>query len=76
MSKVFVPRPQQFEQAAASAEWVIQHNLGRTVGADVFIADEQGVYQKVIPQEIIKVDSNSIKVVFPWPIPNKKATVW
>lgn len=76
MSKVFVPRPQQFEQAAASAEWVIQHNLGRTVGADVFIADEQGVYQKVIPQEIIKVDSNSIKVVFPWPIPNKKATIW
>ena len=72
----FIPRPQQHEQAAASDEWLIQHNLGRTVGADVFIADEHGAYKKVIPQEVIKVDSNSIKIVFPWPIANKKATVW
>jgi hypothetical protein len=57
-----------FKQEDAAAEWTLTHNLGRTVGVDVFIANADGKMEKVLPSEVIKVDNNSVKVVFPEPM--------
>ena len=35
-------RPMSFKQEDAAAEWTLTHNLGRTVGVDVFIENADG----------------------------------
>jgi predicted phosphatase len=42
--------------------------LNRTVGVDVFIVNETGTLEKVIPSEIIKIDDNTVHVTWPWPM--------
>ena len=61
-------RPMSFKQEDAAVEWTLMHNLGRTVGVDVFIENDDGLMEKVLPLEVIKVDNNSVKVVFPEPM--------
>ena len=61
-------RPMSFKQSVAAAEWTIKHNLGRTVGVDVFIPNAEGKMEKILPGEVIKIDDNTVKVVFPEPI--------
>ena len=61
-------RPMSFVQSEAAMEWTIKHNLGRTVGVDVFVANADGLLEKTIPSEIIKVDDSTVKVLFPEPI--------
>lgn len=61
-------RPMSFKQEDAAVEWTLTHNLGRTVGVDVFIENADGLMEKVLPSEVIKVDNNSVKVVFPEPM--------
>lgn len=61
-------RPMSFVQSEAAMEWTIKHNLGRTVGVDVFVANAEGKMEKILPGEVIKMDDNTVKVVFPEPI--------
>ena len=70
---LMLSRPMEFEQKTPQPLWQFTHNLGRLVAADVFLKDpEDGLWKKVIPQEIIpSADNNTIQIVFPEPLAGK-----
>jgi len=51
----------QFTQSSAASTWVITHNLGRAVSAEVFVGD-----QLVITDTII-TDNNTLTIIFASP---------
>jgi hypothetical protein len=57
-----------FVQSVAAMEWTIKHNLGRTVGVDVFLSNADGLLEKVLPSEVIKLNENTVKIMFDEPI--------
>jgi len=51
-------------QSASSASWVISHSLNTdAVAVDVFI-DSGGNLVKIIPQDVVATDINTITVTF------------
>ena len=61
-------RPTAFKITAAATTWVLQHNLNRTVGVDAFVLNENNALEKVLPSEVIKIDDNTVHIIWPWPM--------
>jgi hypothetical protein len=58
-------RPTAFKITVPSELWVLKHNLNRTVGVDAFVLNENNVLEKVLPSEVIKIDDNTVHIVWP-----------
>lgn len=55
-----------YEQQTPSDNWLIVHNLNKYVVIDVYI-DYNGTRTKIIPQAIIFVNKNTVRVKFTSP---------
>ena len=51
----------------AATEWVVEHNLGKSVISDVFVFDGSNRPVKVLPLDLIEESDNIVRVVFSQP---------
>lgn len=60
----------QHIQQTPATNWLIKHDLGRDVIADVSV-EVDGEMQKILPKSIEVVDDNNVKVSFSVPFKGK-----
>lgn len=65
VTKVYMGGGVEHVQSVAASEWLVKHNLGRLPVVDVFIQlPGWATLRKVIPEDVIIVDSNTAKITF------------
>ncbi len=57
-----------FIQSAPASEWTITHNFGRPVAVTVCTLQPDGKLHQVLPLDVIIVDKNTVKIVFPYAV--------
>lgn len=55
-----------FKQETPASEWTITHNFGRPVMVTTCTMQPDGKLHQVLPLDVIIVDDNTVKVVFPY----------
>lgn len=63
-TKIFLSHKEHVQSVPAS-EWLIAHNFGRLPIVDVFVQlPGWDTPRKVVPEEVIAVDANNVKITF------------
>lgn len=57
-----------YKQDVPAAEWTIVHGRNRPIAVTVCTYLTDGLLHQVLPQDVIIVDSNTVKIVFPYAV--------
>ena len=51
-------------QTTPSLEWVVYHQLGKNVVSEVFITNDEGKLEKILPLSVIYINDETLKITF------------
>ncbi|QZE56292.1 hypothetical protein MPK67_gp095 [Erwinia phage pEa_SNUABM_32] len=57
-----------YKQETPASEWTITHNFGRPVAVTTCVNMPDGKLHQVLPLDVIIVDNNTVKIVFPYAV--------